>query len=77
MQQTINKWFVTCLETVIPLTFLSTRPLYCLRDWSVLKELQFPKLGLQKDQMDIIRKIRKEIIRVSQAALWFINNGFD
>lgn len=24
MQQTINKWFVTCLETIIPLTFLST-----------------------------------------------------
>ena len=23
MQQTIDKWFVTCLETIIPLTFLS------------------------------------------------------
>lgn len=43
----------------------------------MLKELQFPKLGLQKEQMDIIRRIRKEIIGVSQPELWFINNGFD
>lgn len=77
MQQTINKWFVTCLETIIPLTSLSPSasepPLVLVS----VERLQVPKLGLEKEQIDIIRRIRKEIIRLSQVKLWFINKGFD
>lgn len=77
MQQTISKWFVTCLETIIPLTSLSPSasepPLVLVS----VERLQVPKLGLEKEQIDIIRRIRKEIIRLSQVKLWFINKGFD
>ena len=76
MQQIIKKHFVTCLGTMILLTFFCPlHLLYSRVDASGWNELQLTKSGLKKGQVNIIRKIRNGVIGISQPAIWFMGNG--
>lgn len=75
MQQMISRGFLTCLPTKVLLTFMASLASFSPLCWPGWKESQFPKLGLKKEQVNVVRRRKKEIVGVGQAKLLFINNG--